>query len=65
MGNRLKGGLKWRLVRAWHGMACPGAGGGPGENVREVYHISDIFSRGGRRGRLEGVEWGEKGVLEG
>ena len=57
--------LQWRLDRPWHGMACIGAGGSLGENVRDAYRISDIFTRGGRMGCLEGLEWGEKGVLEG
>jgi len=46
-------------------LAWDGVRGRPGENVREVYHKSDIFLRGGSKGFMEGVEWGEKGILEG
>jgi len=56
---------KWSRTVGWHGMACTGAGGGPGKNVREVCYFSDMILRGGRKRLLEGVKWGEKGVLEG
>jgi hypothetical protein len=65
MRKRLKAGLKWRREGGRHGMACTGAGGGQGENVREVCYFSDMILRGGRKRLLEGVEGGEKGVLEG
>jgi hypothetical protein len=46
-------------------MACTAVDGGRGENVLKVYYFSEMFLRGGRKRLLEGVKWGEKGVLEG